>query len=445
MKKKVIFFITLLVVSILFTPKVLAAETEPTVLVVGEETVVIGNGIELTIVEPSEEEKSTYGAVIKYGDNKEIKVPADAWVFGGTHNDNSTTVNSKITMEGGQLYAIVGGGLHKSTVDVSTITINGGTLKSVYGGGVASTFFDSPTVEESAHNYTGTAEESTTRVGTAHITINGGTLTKYIYGGGMGYNYIENAFITVNGGNQTTAILTAGGANGYTGESTVTINDGNIGTIQSVNRGSIDTTTLTVEGGTIGTIYAGGADNDNTVNGTVNSSAIIVKEGSVDELKVGTNGGSNTSAIDAVTVTYNKNAVNKIDQTTFSEESIVEMIKLTFVAEGETDSLEIPVGFAFNESEIEYLKKELTETLGNTGYKFDNFYADEDYTTIYDMTSEFTTDTTIYIKLVQLRQEENQKEVTNPNTSDISLYATIATIILASVGLGYAIKKRKFN
>lgn len=445
MKKKILFFITLLIASMFFIPKVFATEKEPTVLVVGEETVVIANGVNLTIVEPSEEDKVTYGAVIKYGDNKELKVPADAWVFGGTHNDNSTTVNSNITMEGGQIYAIVGGGLHKSNVDVSTITINGGTLKSVYGGGVASIFFDSPTAEEKTHNYNGNAEESTTRVGTAHIEINGGTLTKYIYGGGMGYSYTGNTFITVNGGNQSTAILTSGGANGYTGEATITINDGNIGTVQSVNRGFIDISTLTVEGGKIGTIYAGGADNDSTVTGTINAPTVIVKNGNVDELKIGTSGGPNNAATTAA-VTYKKSSVNTIDQSTFSEDRVAEIIKLTFVANGKSESLEIPVGFAFNENEIESLKQELSKLLGNTGYKFDNFYADENCTKEYDMTSEFTTDTTVYIKLVQLREEEQKSQgVTNPNTSDINFYGIIITILLATIGLGYTIKKRKFN
>ena len=441
MKKKIIFFITLMVASVLFVPKAFAAESEPTVLVVGTETVVIANGVELTVVEPSEEDKVTYGAVIKYGDDKEIKVPADAWVFGGTHNDNSTTVNSSITMEGGQLYAIVGGGLHKSNVDVSTITINGGTLKSVYGGGVASIFFDSPTPEEKSHDYNGNAEESTTKVGTAHIVINGGTLTKYIYGGGMGFSYTGSTFITVNGGNQSTAILTAGGANGYTGEATITINDGNIGTFQSVNRGFVDRSTLTVEGGKIGTIYAGGADNDSTVTGTINAPTIIVKNGNVDELKVGTNGGPNTVATTA-TVTYNKSSVNTIDQSTFSKDLLFEIIKLTFILDGESESLEVPVGFTFTEQEIESLKQELIETLSKTGYEFDNFYADEEYTKIYDMTKSFNEDTTVYIKLVQLRKDEGKKEeITNPNTSDISLYGTIITIVLATIGLGYTIKK----
>lgn len=417
-----------------------AATKEPETLVVGNETVLIANGNSLTITAPTTD---GMGATVTW-EGGSIELPADAWVFGGMHNDTTETVNSSITMEGGQLYAIVGGGLHASNVGTATIVVNGGTLKSVYGGGVASTFFDKPTAEETAHNYTGDATASTTKVETASITINGGTLTKFIYGGGMGYSYTKTTSITINGGDQSSTILTAGGANGYTGDSTVTINGGTVGEVQSVNRGTMDSAVITVDGGTVATLYAGGADNDTSVTGTITSTEVVVQSGTVSELKVGTNGGQATPATDVASVAYLQGTVTTIDETTFAADAVVEYVELTFVADGEEETGYIPVGTTYTAEEVEELKALLIEELEGTGYTFEDFYADEELTTKFDMTQPFNADTKVYLKLVQLREDESE-DVVNPDTSDIGLVGIIATILLAGAGLGYTIKKRKFN
>lgn len=440
MKKKILFFVMTLVATALIIPNAYAATGEPETLVIGEETVLIANGAELTITAPTTE---GMGATITW-EGGSIELPADAWVFGGMHNDTAATVNSSITMEGGQLYAIVGGWLHASNVNNATIVVNGGTLKSVYGGGVASSFFDAPTAEESAHNYNGDAKESTTKVEKASITINGGTLTKYIYGGGMGYNYTNTATITINGGDQSSAILTAGGANGYTGNATVTINDGNIGEIQSVNRGTMNTSQIIIEGGKVATLYAGGADNDKNVTGTVETIAIEINSGAIEEVKVGTNGGQATPATDVVTLAYRKGTVTTIDQTTFAADEIMEYVTLTFAAEGESESINIPVGTTFTADQVEELKTDLVASLEDTGYSFDDFYTDEECTIKHDLTQPINENTTVYMKLVQLREDETDN-TKNPDTSDIGLVGIITTILLATAGLGYTIKKRKFN
>ena len=440
MKKKILFFITLLVATVLFVPNAFAAEGTPEKLVVGAETVLIANGADLTITAPT---TSGMGATVTWNGGS-IELPADAWVFGGTHNDTSITVNSNITMEGGQLYAIVGGGLHASNVDSANIVINGGELKSVYGGGVASGFFDNPTAEETTHNYNGPAETSTTKVENASIIINGGKLTKYIYGGGMGYNYTGNTSITINGGDQSTVILTAGGANGYTGDSIVKINDGNVGIVQGVNRGSVDSADITISGGNVDTIYAGGETSDSTVNGTIADASITVEGGNVESISAGTNGGQNTSAGDVTVITYNEKFVTNIDESEYGNQAILKTVTLTFAAEGEKESIQVPVDFAFTKEDVEELRKELEAVLGGTGYALDNFYSDEECTKVYDMTTKFTEDVTVYINFVQLREEETPS-VENPNTSDINLYGTIIAILLATAGLGYTIKKRRFN
>ena len=45
------------------------------------------------------------------------------------------------------------------------------------------------------------------------------------------------------------------------------------------------------------------------------------------------------------------------------------------------------------------------------------------------------------MKLVQKRTEE---KVTNPNTSDINIFAVIGIMLVSAAGIGYAMKKR-FN
>ena len=49
------------------------------------------------------------------------------------------------------------------------------------------------------------------------------------------------------------------------------------------------------------------------------------------------------------------------------------------------------------------------------------------------------------MNLVQLREEDPKDDTTNPETSDIGLAGLVITILLAGTGLGYTIKKRKFN
>ena len=75
--------------------------------------------------------------------------------------------------------------------------------------------------------------------------------------------------------------------------------------------------------------------------------------------------------------------------------------------------------------------------------ELDGFYLDEDYTQKFDMTSEFSSDVTVYVKTKELLQEG--EEVKNPETSDINVIALISLITLGTIGLGYTVKKRKFN
>lgn len=439
MKKKLVFFITLLVAAVLFVPNAFAATKTPEYTTLGGKKVLIANGTPITISTPTTEGK---GATVSW-EGGSIEVDADASIFGGYHNDYENVVDTSITMNGGTVRNIHGGGLHKSSVETATIIINGGTVTgSLYGGGYEE-FTDC-----GEHDFNIVTEEnvanSTTRVETANITVNGGSLY-VVFGGGGAHAYTGEVNIVVNDTADAIDYLVAGGSNGYTKEASVTINDGNIEIVQGVNRGSVDSAKVVVEGGSISTIYAGGEDTDSAVNGTILDASITVKGGQVENIKAGTNGGQNTTAGDVAVVTYNKDAVKNIDETSFGEEAVVKTVTLTFAAAEESESIQVPVDFAFTAADIEELKAELTTALGGTGYEIDNFYSDEECTQVYDMTTKFTEDITVYINLVQLRESETTPEAENPNTSDISLYGTIIAILLAAAGLGYTIKKRKFN
>lgn len=436
--KKFKLLLVALFVAFVGVVNVNAATKEPEYTTLGGKKVLIANGTAITISAPTTE---GMGATVTW-EGGSIEIAADTSIFGGYHNDTENVVDTNITMNGGTVRNIHGGGLHKSTVGTATITINAGTVTGSLSGGGYEEFLDC-----GEGDYNAVTEEdvltSTTKVETANIEINGGDLY-VVFGGGGAHAYTGTANIVVNDTDATIDYLVAGGSNGHTQEAYVTINGGTVNEAQSVNRGSMDSAVITVDGGTVTTLYAGGADNDKEVTGTIASTEVVVQSGTVSELKVGTNGGQATPATDVASVAYLQGTVTTIDETTFAADAVVEYVELTFVAEGEEETGYIPVGTTYTAEEVEELKALLIEELEGTGYTFEDFYADEELTTKFDMTQPFNADTKVYLKLVQLREEESE-DVVNPDTSDIGLVGIIATILLAGAGLGYTIKKRKFN
>ena len=441
MKKKLIFFITLLIASVLFVPNAFAA-TAPELVEYGGKNILLANGTAITIEATTTE---GMGATVKW-DGGQIEVPANVTIFGGMHN-STEAVDTSITMNGGTVKNVFGGGLHVSTVKKASIVVNGGTITSAIMGGGYEEF-----VNCGKGDFNAVAEadvlESTTKVEETSITVNGGNLDGIIiYGGGGAHAYTGTASIVLNDFEGKLSYLVAGGSNGHTEKASVELAGGEVEVLQSVNRGTMDTIEMTVSGGKVTNAYVGG-EPDKSVTGTFNNASLEITGGEVENVSVGSNGYDATnnesiSAKDDIVLSYNKNAVTNIDETEFAEDSVVKTVKLTFSANGESESVEIPVGTELKAEEIEELEKELTELLADTGYKFDNFYADAEFTKVFDMTKPFDEDTTVYLKFVQLRQETDG--TTNPDTSDISLYGTIIAILLAAAGLGYTIKKRRFN
>lgn len=446
MKKKILFFIMALVAGLVVIPSVDAATATPVYHTLGGKNVLFANGTPITIEAPATE---GMGALVVY-EGGSIEVPANTSIFGGYHNNTTDTVDSNITMNAGTVKNIFGGGLHASYVANATIKINGGTVTGSIMGGGYEEFVDC-----GEHNYNkdtiteANVMESTTRVETATITVDGGNLNgAMIFGGGGAHSYTETVTITLNKYEGTLSYLVAGGSNGYTGTAQIVMNAGSATVVQSVNRGTMDTANIEINGGTVETAYVGG-ETDPTVTGTFNEANMTITGGTVTNVEVGSNGvtenSESVSAKDSITLSYNQNVVENIDETEFAEQSVVKTVTLTFAAMGESERVQVPVGTELTAEDVEDLKTELEATLADSGYEFDDFYADEACTTKYDLTQPINDDVTVYMNFVQLREEDPVDNTTNPDTSDIGLVGIIVTIILAGAGLGYTIKKRRFN
>lgn len=439
--KKIKYLLLALAVVFAGMTNVNAATATPELTTLGTKNILLANGTPITIEEPT---TAGMGATVKW-EGGEIEVPADVTIIGGYHNDAVNKVSTSITMNGGTVKNIFGGGLHISYVTDANIVMNGGKVTSSIMGGGYEEFVN---CGQSDFNAVTEAQvmSSTTKVENTVITINGGNLDgAMIFGGGGAHAYTETAIIKLNEYEGKISYLVAGGSNGYTGSSEIIMNNGEVGVVQSVNRGTMDTANIEINGGKVDTAYVGG-ETDPTVTGTFNEANMVITGGEVANVEVGQNGidanNSSISAKDNITLTYNKNTVTNIDETQFSEQSVMKTIKLTIIAEGEEFSDEIPLGTKFTNDDVIEIKKEINRNIEAEGLKFDDFYKDANYTEVYDMTTEFTEDTTVYAKFMELQEDDGTQ---NPETADISLYGMIITILFGVVGLSYTIKKRKFD
>ncbi len=275
------------------------------------------NGTPITISASEVPGEST----VTYGENQTIQIKDNTIVFGGGHDTEKPYKTSSITMTGGKVKDIYGGGLHKSHVETANIKISGdSTVDYVEGGGASSL------AGTTCHQpwYSGDTANATTRVDSANIEIAGGTITNLI-GGGEGIGYTGETKVTVSEGTITNVV--AGGTNGYTGKAAVEVTGGTITTMQSVNRGTMDSAEMTVTGGTVSNLYVGGDESADTT-GTITSVDVQVKgEAKVDTLKVGKNGNSVMSAdTENITVTFDNGTVTNVEKDSFL--SIAEMLTI---------------------------------------------------------------------------------------------------------------------
>lgn len=425
MKKKLLFLVAAFA---LFVPSVLAAEPNY------DESVkaFFANGTPVTVEARTDGQD---GALIKWNGGEKA-VPADTSVFGGSHESDEKLESTNVTVNGGSLHNVFGGGLHKSSVGNSLVIINGGKFTGFIQGGGASSY----TATCGHTQYAGDKDGATTVVDNAIVVINGGEIAKDVFGGGEGISYTKKASVTVaKSFTGNIRYLTLGGSNGYTDDATALLLGGKIKVLQSVNRGFMETAEITVNGAEIENAYASAEGDDQKLG--VNKKAVInIISGKVKNVAPGQKGTPNENAADISEISYVEGTVVN-GPTNFNEEKVTVNINLTLKSDEFADTIQIPKGTTFTDDELQKIIDEINNELKEDKMKFEGFFKDKELKNKFDFSEEINADTTIYLKLVEIKAETPNKEK-NPQTSDMNLALILTTLGLASVGAVLVSRKK---
>lgn len=425
MKKKLLFLVAAFA---LFVPSVLAAEPNY------DESVkaFFANGTPVTVEARTDGHD---GALIKW-DGGEKAVPADTSVFGGSHASDEKLESTNVTVNGGSLHNVFGGGLHKSSVGNSLVIINGGKFTGFIQGGGASSY----TATCGHTQYAGDKDGATTVVDNAIVVINGGEIAKDVFGGGEGISYTKKASVTVNKSfTGNIRYVTLGGSNGYTDDATALLKGGKIKVLQSVNRGFMETAEITVNGAEIENAYAS-AEGDNQKLGVNKKAVINIISGKVKNVAPGQKGTPNENAADISEISYVEGTVVN-GPTNFNEDKVTVNINLTLKSDEFADTIQIPKGTTFTDDELQKIIDEINNELKEDKMKFEGFFKDIELKNKFDFSEEINADTTIYLKLVEIKAETSNKEA-NPQTSDMNLALILASLGLASAGAVLVSRKK---
>lgn len=427
MKKKLLFAIA---ACALFLPATVFAAADPTY---DEEVkAVFANGTPITVEERTDGEA---GALIKW-EGEELAVPANTSVFGGSH-DNATKVEStSITVNGGTLYNIFGGGLHKSYVGTARVTVTGGTINgNIHGGGASS--YAGTTCHQPW--YAGDKENATTVVDEAIVTIKGGNLSSAtdVFGAGEGISYTKKATLTITKeftGNIRYA--TAGGSNGYTDDAKVFANGGKIKVLQAVNRGFIETSEMTVDGAEVEKAYASSEGDDQKL-GVMQEAKLIVKSGKVGYAAPGQKGNPGEIANDVSTIEYKEGTVTTVEK--FDADATTVTVNLMLIAGDEEQTIQIPKGTVFTDEELKAMIEEINNELAADNLELVGFYLDEKLTQEFDFSTPIEQDMELYMKLKDITPEE---KVENPETSDVNIFLILSLVAVGAFGTTLVLKNR---
>ena len=427
MKKKLLFAIA---ACALFLPATVFAAADPTY---DEEVkAVFANGTPITVEERTDGEA---GALIKW-EGGELAVPANTSVFGGSH-DNATKVEStSITVNGGTLYHIFGGGLHKSYVGTARVTVTGGTINgNIHGGGASS--YAGTTCHQPW--YAGDKENATTVVDEAIVTIKGGNLSSAtdVFGAGEGISYTKKATLTITKeftGNIRYA--TAGGSNGYTDDAKVFANGGKIKVLQAVNRGFIETSEMTVDGAEVEKAYAS-SEGDNQKLGVMQEAKLIVKSGKVGYAAPGQKGNPGEIANDVSTIEYKEGTVTTVEK--FDADATTVTVNLMLIAGDEEQTIQIPKGTVFTDEELKAMIEEINNELAADNLELVGFYLDEESTQEFDFSTPIEQDMKLYMKLKAITPEQ---KVENPETSDVNIFLILSLVAVGAFGTTLVLKNR---
>lgn len=243
----------------------------------------------------------TAGALIKAGEN-ELLVGENAYIFGGRHDDDTLT-DTSITMNGGTVKNIFGGGLHKSHTHKAEVKILGGTVKAgIHGGGAGALIKTCGCTFENDEYYAGPAEESPCITDETSVYVRGvnAGVTKpstLVYGGGEGISYVKKTSLDID--DAKVLYVTGGGSNGRTDEAVMSVGECTSNTvIQGINRGSVGSVDMTIRSNAIGKVFAAAETpfvgtkenpNKNDPSGAVDNVKVSIYEGAQIEFTLGGN------------------------------------------------------------------------------------------------------------------------------------------------------------
>lgn len=288
MKKSLKFLLAIVafLAIVLFAGKVNAAKT-PELQNLGGKECFFANGTPITIEERTD---NVEGAKITWQGGTQL-VSKNTNIFGGMHDDN-TEVDTSITMTGGTVRNIIGGGLHLSNTNSSKIYMNGGSAIGIIGGGTSS-FVKNCGCTNGTTWYAGDPKNSPCQTKNARIELQGGKVLTSVFGGGEGISNTEKTTIQTSGTDLSTAYVTAGGSNGRTGIAWLLIAGSKvIDVVQGVNRGIVEEVHISADfGPTINRLYVGGETEDKNVTGKITKEATvyITEVVNVKKMSLGTN------------------------------------------------------------------------------------------------------------------------------------------------------------
>lgn len=212
---------------------------KPTIVSNAGSNYVYGNGLGLLITGSSDISTTIYIDVNKNGTldtgEKSLKsagvvgAPEDGanlstWLVYAGNQSTPLSGNTKVTMTGGKIDALIGGGSTGNIDGTSTINVSGGVVRYLGGG-----------------SYLGTIKGTT-------IDIGGTAKINFVYGGGQNLAVDGDVNITLSGNATVGAIHDTNGVAGadINGNVTVNLNGGNADNVNLVNGASITTGTKTV-------------------------------------------------------------------------------------------------------------------------------------------------------------------------------------------------------
>ncbi len=308
--------------------------------------------------------------------------------------------------------------------------------------------------------YGGSKDEA---VENTEIVFEGGTV-KNIYGGGYGQGSVtENVSITVTGGEVKEFIFAGGNSNAKVENAKIEVNL------------STDEASVPVVAHSYGNATVGNTEITTTKGKIINFVELKVKYKDKEAselvptgiLDIGKLNELRSSVIEAAKISnedvseefyYDERFENAYNSENIADDStglILYLKPLKYTFKLVYGNIEVPrtyaIGHEISEGDLIEIFEEFLKETGLTEEVFENmeFYLDEDMTIALD-TEEFETssineDLTLYVNIVSHKEDEGDEITENPDTADINLVLVIGAMLVGSLGLGYTIKKRRFN